>query len=159
MKSNFRGCYLLVYLLLCVLVPLPAQAQVFPRGNGLSLQGIEQFDAYVEISDWQGLAGEAQEFRLNTQRLFAAGLDGTGASRRVAARNYLICRLQASGFADMVAYTTRIEFWAMNPIGVHNLIWENGAIALVRQGQFSEEVVASECVKYFSDEWLKWNTQ
>jgi hypothetical protein len=128
-------------------------AQVFPRGNGLALAGVSQFDIYVEISTWDGLSLEPQEFRLNTQRLFEAGLTQAGASRRVAARDYLICRVFATAAENEIAYTSRIEFWNMASVGVHHLLWEKGSIATINKNDFNEEAVASLCVQYFTAEW------
>ena len=154
---NTRRCAVLFSLLLSVVVSGHSQAQVYPRGNGLALDGITQFDVYAEVTDWVGLAGDSKEFRLNMQKLFEAGLESAGVYRRVAARDSLICRVQATVAGDLVAYTSRVEYWGNTPVGVHALLWENGTIATVSQGQFNEELVASQCVSYFSEEWLKWN--
>ncbi len=154
---NARRCAVLVSLLLSVIVSGYSQAQVYPRGNGLALEGIRQFDVYAEVSDWVGMAGDPKEFRLNIQRAFETGLQAAGASRRVASRDSLICRVQATLAGDLVAYTARVEYWGITPVGVHALLWENGTIATVRQAQFNEELVATQCANYFAEEWTKWN--
>ncbi len=152
-----RRCAVFVSLLLSFIAAGSAQAQVYPRGNGLALDGITQFDVYAEVTDWIGMAGDAGEFRLNMQKLFEAGLESAGAHRRVAARDSLICRVQATVAGDLVAYTSRVEYWGNTPVGVHALLWENGTIATASQDQFNEELVANQCVSYFTEEWLKWN--
>ncbi|MDO8272382.1 MAG: hypothetical protein Q7U82_10785 [Gammaproteobacteria bacterium] len=154
---NTHRCAVLFSLLLSVVVSGHSQAQVYPRGNGLALDGITQFDVYAEVTDWVGLAGDPKEFRLNMQKLFEAGLESAGVYRRVAARDSLICRVQATVAGDLVAYTSRVEYWGNTPVGVHALLWENGTIATVSQNQFNEELVANQCVSYFTEEWLKWN--
>ncbi len=158
MILNARRSAVLVSLLLSVVASGYSQAQVYPRGNGLALDGITQFDVYAEITDWVGLEGDPKEFRLNMQKLFEAGLESAGAYRRVAARDSLICRVQASVAGDLVAYTFRAEYWGNTSVGVHALLWENGSIATVSQDQFTEELVANQCVSYFTEEWLKWNS-
>ena len=154
---NARRCAVLVSLLLSVIVSGYSQAQVYPRGNGLALEGIRQFDVYAEVSDWVGMAGDPKEFRLNIQRSFETGLQSAGASRRVASRDSLICRVQATLAGELVAYTARVEYWGITPVGVHALLWENGTIATVPQAQFNEELVATQCASYFAAEWTKWN--
>ncbi len=141
------------------MLSMQSQAQVFPRGNGIYLSVIDRFDAYVEIGNWTDLLQDRQEFRLNTQRLFEAGLEAAGAPRRVASKDYLVCSVQAAMAGALVAYTAKIEYWLMNSVGVHYLLWESGNISATEPAQFNEQLVASECVKYFADEWLKWNPQ
>jgi len=162
-KSFARNCILNRTLAGCLFLSLVAslssQAQVFPRGNGISLSGIDRFDAYVGINDWTGMSQDLQEFRLSTQRLFEEGLVTVGAPRRVAAKDYLICRVQAAMVGGVVAYSAEIEYWLRNSVGAHHLLWESGNIATVEPAQFNEQLLATECVKYFSDEWLKWNPQ
>jgi hypothetical protein len=152
-----RRCAVLFSLLLSVVASGYSQAQVYPRGNGLALDGITQFDVYAEVTDWVGLDVDPKEFRLSMQKVFEAGLESAGAFRRVAARDSLICRVQATVAGDLVAYTARVEYWGNTPVGVHALLWENGTIATVPQVQFNEELVANQCVSYFTAEWLKWN--
>jgi len=144
---------------LFLLLATQSQAQIFPRGNGISMTGIDRFDAYVEIVNWTGLPQDRQEFRLNTQRFFESGLEAAGAPRRVASKDYLVCRVQATMAGELVAYTAKIEYWLMNSVGAHSLLWESGSISAAESTQFNEELVASQCVKYFADEWLKWNPQ
>lgn len=144
---------------LSLLLFTQSHAQVFPRGNGISMSGIDRFDAYVEIVNWTDLPQDRQEFRLNTQRLFEAGLEAAGAPRRVASKDYLVCRVQAAMAGELVAYTAKIEYWLMNSVGAHSLLWESGNISAAEATQFNEQLVATECVKYFADEWLKWNPQ
>lgn len=158
-KSFTRNCTLAVCLVLSLMLPMLSQAQVFPRGNGISLSGIDRFDAYVGISDWSGMPQDRQQFRLTTQRLFEEGLVTVGAPRRVATKDYLVCRVQAALVGGLVAYSTEIEYWLRNSVGAHHLLWESGNIATVEPAQFNEQRVATECVKYFADEWLKWNPQ
>ncbi|MDP1929932.1 MAG: hypothetical protein Q8L60_00575 [Gammaproteobacteria bacterium] len=158
-KSLARICALVGCLCLFFLQSTLSQAQVFPRGNGISLSGIDRFDAYVEIGNWIELPQDRQEFRLNTQRFFEAGLETVGAPRRVASKDYLVCRVQAATAGALVAYTAKIEYWLMNSVGAHYLQWESGDISATELTQFNEQLVASECVKYFADEWLKWNPQ
>ena len=160
MKKFFtRSCTLAVCLVLSFMLSMQSQAQVFPRGNGISLSGVDRFDAYVGISDWSGMSQDRQKFRLTTQRLFEEGLVTVGAPRRVAAKDYLVCRVQAALVGGLVAYSTEIEYWLRNSVGAHYLLWESGSIATVEPAQFNEQLVATECVKYFADEWLKWNPQ
>ncbi len=156
-KSVARNCALAGCLFIFLMQSMQTQAQIFPRGNGISLAGIDRFDAYVEIGDWTGLAQDRQEFRLNTQRLFEAGLEAAGAPRRVASKDYLICRVQATMAGALVAYTAKIEYWLMNSVGAHYLLWESGDISAAEPAQFNEQLVATQCVKSFADEWLKWN--
>ena len=156
-RSTLSTRMVFSFLVLGLLVTGHSQAQVFPRGTGLALEGIRQFDVYAEVSDWIGMAGDPKEFRLNVQRGFEAGLESAGVSRRVAARDYLICRVQATVAGELVAYTSRVEYWGNTPVGVHALLWENGSIATVPQAQFNEELVATQCANYFAEEWRKWN--
>ncbi|MDP1929931.1 MAG: hypothetical protein Q8L60_00570 [Gammaproteobacteria bacterium] len=158
-KSFARNCTLAGCLFLFLILSMSSRAQVFPRGNGISLSGIDRFDAYVGISNWTGMSQDRQEFRLNTQRLFEAGLAAAGSPRRVAAKDYLICRVQAAMVGGVVAYSAEIEYWLRNSVGPHYLLWESGDIATAEPAQFNEQLVATECVKYFADEWLKWNPQ
>lgn len=130
----------------------------FPRGNGMSLSEDEPFDVYVEIQDWDGMPEDRQEFRLKLQKLFVAGVEAAGASRRVATRNSLICRVQASLADDRVAYASSIEYWDITLVGVHTMLWENGGIGITAKKQFNEAMLANQCLKYFTDEWVKWNS-
>lgn len=158
-KFFTHNCTLAGCLSLFLTLSMQSQAQVFPRGNGISLSGIDRFDAYVAINDWTGLSQDRQEFRLSTQRLFETGLEAAGAPRRVAAKDYLICRVQAAVLGGLVAYNAEIEYWLRNSVGAHHLLWESGNIATVEPAQFDEQLVATGCVKYFAEEWLKWNPQ
>ncbi len=151
-----RRLVLLGALLCSVLMTMQSQAQVFPRGNGISLSEGEPFDIYVEIPDWNGMPEDRQEFRLKLQKLFVAGVEAAGAPRRVATRNSLICRVQASLSDDLVAYTSSVEYWDITPVGVHTMLWENGGIGITAKKQFDEEMLANQCLKYFTDEWVKW---
>ncbi len=125
----------------------------------MSLSGIDRFDAYVGISSWTGLPQDRQEFRLNTQRLFEAGLETAGAPRRVASKHYLVCRVHAAMAGGLVAYSAEIEYWLKNSVGPHYLLWKSSNISTAEPTQFSEQLVATQCVKSFADEWLKWNPQ
>lgn len=157
MTFEFRRVVLLGALLFSVLVPLQTQAQVFPRGNGISLSEGEPFDIYVELQDWEGMPEDKQEFRLKLQKLFVAGVEAVGAPRRVATRHSLICRVQATLSDDVVAYTSSVEFWDVTPVGVHTMLWQNGGIGITQKSQFNEQMLATQCLTYFTDEWSKWN--
>ena len=134
------------------------QAQVFPRGNGIAMTGVEQFDAYMNISQWDEMEQDQQVFRSKAQQHFTNGLEEAGARRRSGTGNNLICRIQAVRENNVVAYTARLEYWVMTEVGVNTLTWENGALGAVSANRFTEEMVADECVKYFTDEWAKWNS-
>jgi hypothetical protein len=157
--SNIYRPATLVWCLFSALMSGHSQAQVFPGGNGISLSGVKRFDVYVDITDWAGLSADRQEFRLNTQRIFEAGLEAVGAPRLVSALDYLICRVQATIAGDLVAYTTTTQYWEINSTDVHTLLWQHGGIAAVEADEFDEELVGSECVTFFAEEWQKWNPQ
>jgi len=146
---------LMMAALICV---SQVQAQVFPRGNGIAMTGVEQFDAYMNISQWDEMEQEQQAFRSKAQQHFTTGLEEAGARRRSGTGNNLICRIQAVRESNVVAYTARLEYWVMTEVGVNTLTWENGALGAVSADRFTEEMVADECVKYFTDEWAKWNS-
>lgn len=153
----FRSIALPGMLAAALMCASQAQAQVFPRGNGIAMTGVVQFDAYMNISQWDEMDEDQQEFRSKAQQHFGEGLEAAGARRRSGTGNNLICRVQAVRENNVVAYTTRLEYWVMTEVGVNTLTWENGTLGAVRANRFSEELVADECVKYFTDEWVKWN--
>lgn len=156
--ANIRNFIPFAGLLLCLLLSSSsAQAQVFPRGNGIALAGINRFDLYVEIRHWAGMTEDQTGFRLNTQRIFEAGLRSAGISRRAADRHYLVCSLQVTAAGELLAYTTALEYWSIKSTDVHALLWENSTLDTVPKRQFNEELVAAECLQYFTEEWSKWN--
>lgn len=140
-----------------LILPLHLNAQVFPRGNGLSLSGVTQFDFYVQVSNWQGLPADPFEFRLQTQQLFEDKVTAAGVRRRAANRNYLVCNVQAARADGFVAYTATLEYWSLRSTDVHTLLWENGAISTAPVAEFNADLVATECAEYFVEEWSKWN--
>ncbi|MDX1490222.1 MAG: hypothetical protein R3332_02975 [Pseudohongiellaceae bacterium] len=148
----------LATVLALLLVSVSAQAQVFPRGNGIAFTDVERFDAYVNIVDWSEMDADRQQFRLNAQKIFEQGMADVGAPRRVASSDYLVCEVQATRDGRRVAYATSVQFWNMTPVGVHGLQWESSKIGLVSSRSFDEELVASQCVDLFTAEWQKWNT-
>ena len=147
----------LVSALAVILLPLvfitQSSAQVFPRGNGISLTGIRNFDVYVDVSQWTDMTQERGEFRMNTQAVFEEALQEAGVSLRPAVREYLICKVQATGSGRNVAYAATLQFWEIDSIDLNRLLWECGNVAVVSQGDFSEERIAAECAQYFVDEW------
>ena len=143
--------------LLALMCAASTQAQVFPRGNGIAMTGVEQFDAYMTVSQWDSMSTDQQEFRSKAQQHFVQGLEAAGVSRRSGTGNNLICRVQVVREDNVVAYTARLEYWTMTEVGVNTLTWENGALTAVPADRFSEEQVADECVQYFTNEWAKWN--
>ena len=136
---------------------LSVQAQVFPRGNGMALAGLDRADLYVEIRSWIGIAEDQTQFRLSTQRLFETGLRSAGVTRRAADKHYLVCSLQAQTAGNLLAYSTRLEYWNIKSTEVHALLWENGGLSTVATNQFNEKLVADECLRLFTEEWSKWN--
>jgi hypothetical protein len=133
-------------------------AQVFPRGNGISLENRHQFDLYVQIGDWKDMAQDTSEFRLNTLRQFESGLKAADISRRTASRDYLVCNVQAVRNGSRVAYTTAVEYWGLQSTGLHGLLWQHSGIHLVAANRFNERVVAGECTENFLAEWQRWNS-
>lgn len=154
----FRSVALPGLLMAAFICATQAHAQVFPRGNGIAMSGVDQFDAYMTISQWDNMDADQQAFRSKAQQSFVTGLEEAGARRRSGTGNNLICRVQAVRENNVVAYTARLEYWVMTEVGVNTLTWENGALGAVRANRFSEELVADECVKYFTNEWVKWNS-
>lgn len=147
----------LAFLLSLLLVCTSLQAQVFPRGNSIALQGVNRFDAYMEVLDWDGIDQDRGEFRLNAQKIFEQGMADAGAPRRVASSNYLVCSVQAKQEKRIVAYSISIQYWSMTPVGVNALLWENGSIGMASSVEFDEELAVSHCVELFTAEWQKWN--
>lgn len=133
-------------------------AQVFPQGNGISLENRHQFDLYVQIGDWKDMVQDASEFRLNTLRQFESGLQTGGVSRRTASRNYLVCNVQVARNGNRVAYTTAVEYWGLQSTGLHALLWQHSTINLVATNRFNEHLVADECTANFLAEWQRWNS-
>lgn len=151
--SRSRLFSTLAVLLLPLLIIAGANAQVFPRGNGISLTGIRNFDVYVDVSQWTDMEQERGEFRMNTQAVFEEALQEAGVSLRPAVREYLICKVQATGSGRNVAYAATLQFWEIDSIDLNRLLWERGNLAVVAQRDFSEERIAAECARYFVDEW------
>jgi hypothetical protein len=143
----------LTALLLSIVFASTALAQVFPRGNGISLTGIRDFDVYVDVSQWTDMQGERTEFRINTQAVFEEALQEAGLRLRPAVREYLICKVQATRSGRDVAYVATLQFWEIDSIDLNRLLWERGNVAVVSQRDFSEERIAQECAGYFLEEW------
>jgi len=143
----------LTSLFLAVVFVSNASAQVFPRGNGISLTGIRDFDVYVDVSQWSEMSGERTQFRMNTQAIFEEALQEAGLRLRPAVREYLICKVQATRSGRDVAYVATLQFWEIDSIDLNRLLWERGNVAVVSQREFSEERIAQECAGYFLDEW------
>jgi len=144
-------------LLLCFGLIGQPQAQVFPRGNGISLTGIKNFDAYVDVSHWVEMTQDRTQFRVNAQAVFEGKLAEAGVLLRPAVREYLICKVQATGAGRTVAYTVTLQFWEIDSIDLNRLLWERGGIATIPQDEFNEERVASECAQFFVEEWRTHN--
>ncbi|WP_339859422.1 hypothetical protein [Pseudohongiella acticola] len=142
---------------LTLLLSVPVSSQVFPRGNGLSLSGVNQFDLYVQLSDWQDINADQTEFRRQALEALATRLASIGITRRSASRDYLLCNVRATQSNGLVAYTTTPEYWNLRSTDVHTLLWQNEAIAIVDQAEFSTELVASACADHIMAEWSKWN--
>jgi hypothetical protein len=130
-----------------------SSAQVFPRGNGISLTGIRDFDVYVDVSQWTEMPGERTEFRMNTQAIFEESLQQAGLRLRPAVREYLICKVQATRSGRDVAYVATLQFWEIDSIDLNRLLWERGNVAVVSSRDFTEERIAAECSQHFIDEW------
>jgi hypothetical protein len=143
----------LTALLLSFVFVSSAFAQVFPRGNGISLTGIRDFDVYVDVNQWTDMTGERTEFRINTQAVFEEALQEAGLRLRPAVREYLICKVQATRSGRDVAYVATLQFWEIDSIDLNRLLWERGNVAVVSQRDFSEERIAQECAGYFLEEW------
>ncbi len=143
----------LTALLLSFVFVSSAFAQVFPRGNGISLTGIRDFDVYVDVSQWSDMPDERTEFRINTQAVFEEALQEAGLRLRPAVREYLICKVQATRSGRDVAYVATLQFWEIDSIDLNRLLWERGNVAVVSQRDFSEERIAQECAGYFLEEW------
>lgn len=140
-----------------LLLSSAAQAQVFPRGNGLALTGKNQFDLYVQVNDWRDIPHETDSFRLATLRQFEQTLQDEGIRRRPANRNYLVCAVQASRSGDQIAYSTSVEYWELESTKVNSLQWQQSGINVVAAARFDEQLVASECATRFLAEWSRWN--
>jgi len=134
-----------------------SSAQVFPRGNGISLTGVRNFDVYVDVSQWTDMEQERGAFRMNTQAVFEEALQEAGVTLRPSVREYLICKVQATGSGRNVAYAATLQFWEIDSIDLNRLLWERGNVAVVSQRDFSEARIAAECAQYFVDEWRTHN--
>jgi len=135
-----------------------AHAQVYPEGNGIVFSGITQFDLYVDVSHWHGMADDPVAFRLAAQRQLEAALTDIGATRRPASRNHLVCRLQARLDGDQVSYASTMELWGLQSTEVHTLLWRQGDIIRTAQSDFSAARIAADCAGHFEAEWSKWNS-
>jgi hypothetical protein len=151
--SRIRLTSAFAVLLLPLLFMAQSSAQVFPRGNGISLTGIRDFDVYVDVSQWTDMPGERTEFRMNTQAVFEEALQEAGLRLRPAVRDYLICKVQATRTGRDVAYVATLQFWEIDSIDLNRLLWERGNVAVVSQRDFSEERIAQECAAYLIQEW------
>jgi hypothetical protein len=151
--SRIRLTSALALLLLSLLFMTQSSAQVFPRGNGISLTGIRDFDVYVDVSQWTEMPGERTEFRMNTQTIFEESLQQAGLRLRPAVREYLICKVQATRSGRDVAYVATLQFWEIDSIDLNRLLWERGNVAVVSSRDFTEERIAAECSQHFIDEW------
>ena len=135
----------------------PLQAQVFPRGNGISLTDKTQFDLYVQVNDWRDMPQEIDSFRLATLRQFEQTLQDEGIRRRPANRNYLVCAVQATRSGNKVAYSTTVEYWELESTKVNSLQWQHSGINTVAADGFNAQLVAGECATRFLAEWSRWN--
>lgn len=151
--SRIRLLSAFAAVLLSLVFVTPSSAQVFPRGNGISLTGVRNFDVYVDVSQWTDMEQERGEFRMNTQAVFEEALQEAGVSLRPAVREYLICKVQATGSGRNVAYAATLQFWEIDSIDLNRLLWERGNVAVVSQRDFTEERIAAECAQHFVDEW------
>lgn len=148
----------LLSMVICVLVlASDATAQVFPRGNGLSLAGLNQFDMYVQIQQWDGVGSDAGNFRLETLQKMEDEFKAAGIRRRPARRDYLVCNLQASRDGNRIAYNVSLEYWLMASTDVHKLMWQNSQLSLISASRFDESRVALECARLLVNEWQQWN--
>ena len=134
-----------------------ATAQVFPRGNGLSLAGLNQFDMYVQIQQWDAVDSDAGSFRLQTLQKMENEFKAAGIHRRPARRDYLVCNLQASRDGNQIAYNGSLEYWLLASSDVHKLMWQNSQLALISANRFDEDRIASQCAGLFVTEWQQWN--
>lgn len=142
---------------LLLLTSSTALAQVFPRGNGISLTGLDRVDVFVRVAHWEGLSADPQEFRLDTQRRLVDALERIGVSSRPSRTDQLICNIHAQQDGNQVVYATRLEYWMLKSTDVHVLQWEQEAIGSVRARSFDARQMARICADFFSDEWHKWN--
>lgn len=156
MTSAYRFAAALICLS-SLLLPWTVQAQVFPRGNGVSLTDLYQTDLYVNVSDWIDMPDEAATFRLDTQRALERELSSAGITRQPSGRHYLVCNVQALTDGTRVTYTAAAELWNLRSTGVHTLLWKDGALASVEQERFNADAVAGDCARYFLAEWSRWN--
>lgn len=148
----------LITLAALISVTSPAFSQVFPRGNGVSLAGLDRVDVFVRIANWGGLEQDQQEFRLDAQqRLVRAIEDQTGVSARPSRTDQLICNVHAQRDGNQVIYATRLEYWALKSTDVHVLQWEQEAVSSARANRFNAREVASTCAEFFTAEWQRWN--
>ena len=135
----------------------PLQAQVFPRGNGISLTDKDQFDMYVQINDWQDMRENLDSFRLTTLRQFEQNLQEQGIRRRPG-RSYLVCNVQAVRNRNQIAYNTTIEYWELESTKVNWLQWAQSGLNVIAANRFDEALVAEECSSRFMTEWTRWNS-
>lgn len=135
----------------------PANAQVFPPGNGIVLSDKQRFDQYVEIRDWQNIDLEQREFRLATQREFESALKSVGVRRQPSSVDYLVCSIQAISNDSQIAYALALEYWEKHSTDVHVLQWKSDGMSILAKENFTPGAVAEQCASYFGEEWLKWN--
>lgn len=153
-----KALHLIGLTTLLALVSSTAYSQVFPRGNGISLTGLDRVDAFVRVAHWDGLQQDSQEFRLDAQRRFVQALEQIGVTSRPSRTDQLICNVHAQRDGNQVVYATRLEYWMLMSTDVHVLQWEQEAVASARVNRFNPRQVASTCAEFFGDEWRKWNT-
>lgn len=143
--------------LVLVLLSSQSGAQVFPRGNGLSLADVTRFDLHIQVASWQDVQADPTDFRLQTQQAFESRLKNAGIRRQPAGRDYLVCQVRAIQQNTAVAYTTTLEYWGLRSTDVHTLLWQNGALATAAAADFNADMVAEVCANTFIHEWSKWN--
>lgn len=139
-----------------LLVASPLQAQVFPRGNGISLTDKDTFDMYVQINDWRDMRQDMDSFRLTTLRMFEQDLQEQGIRRRPG-RSLLVCNVQAVRNRSQIFYNTTIEYWELESTKVNWLQWAQSGLNIIAANKFNEALVAEECASRFVAEWNRWN--
>lgn len=152
-----KALYLIGLISFLTLVNSTAYGQVFPRGNGISLTGLDRVDVFVRVAHWDGLQQDSQAFRLDAQRRLVQALEKIGVTSRPSRTDQLICNVHAQRDGNQVVYATRLEYWVLKSTDVHVLQWEQEAVASERTSRFNARDVANTCAEFFTVEWRKWN--
>lgn len=131
------------------------KAGTFPDSNGVSLEGVTEFDARIifRFND-----EEKELSKESIQERFHLALRRDGVLVSEAAPNYLLCRLNIDINRGLVSYLISLEYWEYS-IGdeLNILLWEDSMMGTIGRDNYTTDWVAQQCSDEFAKEWLKHN--